>query len=98
MSGIISPNINGVNPGASQAVAVGASSTQSSAVGANTQAVLLCSTVACFVTVGASPTAVANTSMYLPANTLLFVAIGGSQKVAVIQASGAGSLYITEAA
>ena len=97
MGSQINHSVPGVSPGVSQVVAIGGSSAQSSAVGANTTAVLVCSTVACFVAVGANPTAVANTSMYLPANTPLFVGLAGGQKVAVIQASGAGSLYITEA-
>lgn len=95
MSAIIQQSVSGIVPGPSQAVSISGSSAASSAVGANTTAVLLCATVACFVAVGAAPVAVANTSLYLPANVPLFVGIAGGQKVAVIGTSG--SLYITEA-
>jgi len=98
MSSAISKAVPGIYPGTSQSVAIGGSSTQSSAVADTTTAVLLTATVACFIAVGASPTAVANTSMYLPANVPTYVGIAGGQKVAVIQASGGGTLYMTEGA
>jgi len=98
MSTIITPGVPGIKPGASQSVSIGGSSTQGTAVAGNTTAVLLCATVACFVAVGSNPTAVAGTSLYLPANVPLFVGIGAGQKVAAIQASSGGTLYVTEAA
>ena len=51
-----------------------------------------------FHQIGASPTAVANTSVYLPDGVVQLVSIPGGSKIAAIQASATGSLYITEAA
>jgi len=96
MSSIIDRNIPGIIPGVSQSVAISGSSAQSGALGANTVAAMLCATVACFVAVGASPTAALNTSLFLPANVPVFVGVQGGFKVAVIGTSG--TLYITEAA
>ena len=98
MSAIVNRQLQGITPGASQAVAVGATSTPSSAVADNTQAVLLTSTVPCFVSVGSSPTAAANSSLYLAANVPTVVAVSGGWKVAAIQASSSGTLYLTECA
>lgn len=95
MSSIISPSISGIIPGVSQAVSISGTSAQSSALGSNTTAAMLCATVACFVALGTSPTAVANTSLFLPANVPVFVGVQGGHKVAVIGTSG--TLYITEA-
>lgn len=98
MSGIIGRTVPGITPGVSQVLAIGSSSAASNAVGSNTTAVQLIATVACFISVGASPTAVANTSMYVPANIPIYIGVGPGQKIAAIQSTGAGSLYITEAA
>jgi hypothetical protein len=80
-------------------VAVGASSAQSAAnTAVGVRVVRLCATVACWVEFGPNPTATATTSSYLPANfpEYFVVAGNGTEKVAVIQASAAGSLSITE--
>lgn len=98
MSSMPSISLNAISPGASQKVAVGASSLQSTAVGASTNVVQLCATAACFVKTGTNPTAVADTGLYVPANVPVLVGISGSFKIAVIQAVGAGFLYITEGA
>lgn len=84
--------------GASQAITIGASSAQSSATQGGTTCVQLCSTVACFVAIGPNPTAAANTSCYLPANSPIKMACNPGDKVAVIQASAGGTLYMTEGA
>lgn len=100
---VIARDFNGVPTGVfglgtSQALTFTGTSAQSTAVAATTRIVRLVSTQACFVSIGASPTAVANTSIYLPANTVQFVSITGGHRVAAIQATTTGSLYITEAA
>lgn len=85
----------------SQVVAVGAASVASTALPVGTTAVRLSATVACFVEIGnvavtlAAPTAVVNTSMYLPAGTTEYFQAAAGQFVAVIQAAAAGSLYVT---
>lgn len=83
-------------PGASQPVAIGAGSTQSTAFGTTTGVVRLVATVDCFVTIGANPNAVAGSSMYLPAGVPEFIAVSGGDKVAVVQSTSAGTLYVTE--
>ena len=78
--------------GPGQAVAIGASSAATNVMPAKTRAVRLVATVDCWVEIGA--TAAATTSTFLPAGSPeYFEAIPGDV-VAVIQASGAGSLYV----
>ena len=84
--------------GTSRALTFTATSAQSTAVDASTRIVRLVSTQACFFLIGANPTAAANTSVYLPANVVQYVSIPGGSKIAAIQATATGSLYITEAA
>ena len=97
----IAKDINGqplqaVGLGASQRVAVGGTSAQSAAVGANTRLVRLVATSDCHVAIGDDPTAVAASSALLPASVPEYFEINAGQKVAVIQSSAAGFLYITE--
>lgn len=93
-----SQSFDAIVPGTSQTVSVGASSTQSSALQTSTSIVQLCATVACFVAFGTNPTAIAGTSLFLPANVPVKVGVNGGSKVAVIQSSSGGSLYVTEGA
>lgn len=85
---------------AQQVVAVGASSTASAAVNTLTNRVVLCSTVACWVAFGSSPTAAANTagSIYVPANYPMppIAVTPGVTKIAVIQAASGGYLSVIE--
>ena len=85
--------------GSPQFLAVGAASVASAAVGANTNRVFLTSTTGCYVAFGATPTATAGAgSIYVPPNVVMFPisVTSGVTKVAVIQASAAGALTITE--
>jgi len=66
-----------------QTVAIGASSTQSSAFNAEPNVVLLSTDAICSVAFGANPTAAA-TNMRLPANTSVTFAVIPGQRVAVI--------------
>mgnify|MGYP006270329937 CR=1 FL=1 len=85
---------------ATQVVAVGASSAASAVVNSKTVFVILNSTVACWVSVGSNPTAVAAgaNSFYLTGNFQYYpIAVEpGVTKIAVIQASSGGSLSIAE--
>ena len=84
---------------AQQFLAIGASSAQSAAVQATTNRVVLSATSACWVALGANPTASAAAgSIYVPANFPMppIVVTPGVTKIAVIQASAAGSLSIIE--
>lgn len=86
-------------PGTSQSRAVAGASAQSAAVGANVSVLRLFSTTDTWIQIGANPTALATgASMYLPAGTVEYVGCAGGDKVAALQVSGAGTLYITEGA
>lgn len=95
MTAIASPTVNAIHPGVSQSVSIGGTSTKSNLLQAATEVVQLVATVACFVQCGANPTAVVNTSMYIPANVPVLVGVTPGGYVAVIGTSG--TLYITEA-
>ena len=64
----------------------------------NAQTVRVMSTTDCFIEIGISPTAVADTGLFLPAYTPeYFECIGGvtGTKVSAIQVSTGGTLYVT---
>jgi len=86
-------------PGATQAVAIGSGSVQSTATGINTTFVRVVATVDCHVELGSNPTASQTTSLFLPAGVVEYLPITIGWKVATIQkASGStGSLFVTEA-
>lgn len=87
-----------VTGGTSQSVAVSGSSTQSSAFQAATTVVRVYSTTDCFLKFGTNPTAVANTSIFLPAGVIDYLGVPQNQsyKVAVLQSTASGTLYVTE--
>ena len=85
-------------PGTSQKLSYTGTSAQSSAVATATTLVRVVATTACFIKIGTNPTAVADTSMYLPAGIPEYFGIEGGQKIAAIQLSSGGDLYITEGA
>lgn len=69
---------------ANQTMSPTGTSSQSSAFNAKTEYVILFSTVACFYTFGANPTAVAASHTYLPANVERREKVVPGQKIAVI--------------
>jgi hypothetical protein len=81
-------------------VAIGAASAQSSAVDATTKRIVLSASSACWVAIGADPTAAANTagSFYLAAGAQSYPikVTSGVTKIAVIQDSATGYLSIIE--
>jgi|SRR6185312_7586787 len=82
--------------GSGQKVAFTGVSAQSAAVGAQTHAVLLAATSDCHVEFGSNPTATA-TSCFIKGGTApIPLAIGPSNKIAVVQDTAAGNLFITE--
>lgn len=88
-----------VSPGASYALAAGATSAQSALPGAGVTIVRLFSPVDCFVKFGANPTATTDgLSMYLPGGVVEYFEIRADEKIAVIAASTTGTLYVTEGA
>jgi hypothetical protein len=84
---------------AAQVIAVGAASVQSAAVQSTTNRVTLTSTTGAWIAFGTSPTASAAAgSIYLPPNVVSppYAVTSGVTKIAVIQASAAGTLSIQE--
>jgi len=62
----------------------------------NTVAVRVVATTACFIEITTAGTAaVANTGMYLPADSPEYFACPGSVYVSAIQVSSGGSIYVT---
>lgn len=84
--------------GDSQNISFNATSTQSTAVGADTRIVRLVATKACYIKIGSNPTAAASTSMLLPADVFEYIGVRPGDKVAVIQLAEAGVLNVTEGA
>ena len=78
-----------------QEVTVGAASAQSSAFSIGTKLIRIVSTTACRFEIGSNLTATA-TSALLPAGVVEFTEVSPSDKIAVIQESGAGKLSIAE--
>ena len=86
--------VDGATPGACSKVAVGATSAQSAAI--TGAMVRLTPSTNCHVAFGVSPTAAADGScMYLPAGVPTVLAFTSGNKIAVIQDSAAGNLFIT---
>jgi hypothetical protein len=83
-----------IRPGATQKMAVGATSAASAETGAGV--VRLLATADCHVALGSNPTADAN-ALLLPANTPEYFACNGTDKVAAIPDTAAGALSITAA-
>lgn len=82
--------------GATQTVAVGAASAaNTTGFAAGTQAVRVVSTTACHIAFGAAPTATTNDA-YLPANWVAEYTVSPGDKIAAIQNTAAGNLYVTE--
>lgn len=76
--------------------AASASSTQSAALGVGTHIVRLSSDVACFIAIGASPTATRSTSVHLPAGVVEKFVVTPADKIAVIANTTVGTLFICE--
>ena len=74
-------------------VAIGGTSAQSAALAAG--GYILTPTSDCHIAVGSNPTAIATgASKYCPADQDLAIAVGANEKIAVIQDTGAGFLYV----
>lgn len=90
-------DVLGYLPNASQVIAFTGVTAQSTA-GSQTNSLLvrLVSDADCFVAFGVNPVANTTTSVFLPAGSPEYFKFEGSWKVAVIQKTGAGNLYMTE--
>lgn len=81
--------------GPSQIISTNSSSQQSSAVGSNCSIVKIFCTQDCYIAIGANPTASATTA-FQPGGIQDYFAIQAGWKVAAVQVSVAGIIYITE--
>lgn len=81
-----------IRPGAALKVTIGASHSESAAVGAT--AIQLCATADCHIVIGSAPAATANDT-FLPAKVPVLYSCLTTDKVSVIQDTGGGSLFIT---
>ena len=82
--------------GATQTVAVGASSAASSAVNANTREIRVIATVDAYVEISSAPTA-SSSSFILPAFTVEYFRVDSASKVALIRVgSVTGTSRVTE--
>ncbi len=84
-----------IRVGATQKVAIGASSVATEPLGSGV--VRLLATADCHIALGSAPVADVN-SLFLPANVSEYFACEASDKVAVIRDSSDGQLYVTGAA
>jgi len=83
-------------PGATQTVAVGTSSAASNAINAQTTALRIVATVDAFVEISSGPTA-SSASFILPAFTVEYLRVSGSDKVAFLRVgSVTGTSRVTE--
>ena len=83
-------------PGATQTVAVGASSAASNAINAQTTEIRVIATVDAYVEISSAPTA-SSSSFILPAFTVEYFRVSGSSKVAVLRVgSVTGTARVTE--
>lgn len=80
-------------PGATQSIAIGASSVSTTAMDSYTQAIRLYATSDCFVAFGTTAT---TSSMFIPANFPSYFRTKPAQTISVIQYSTSGTLYVTE--
>ena len=93
---IVGLTIARIVPGGGQALSYTGTAGVSNAVAASATFVRLVSTTDCFVEITvAGASAVANTGFFLPAYTPEYFECSASAKVSAIQASAAGTLYIS---
>ena len=86
-------------PGTSQKISFTNSSQPSTAFGLKTSLIRVFATQDCFLAFGSAPTALTDgTSMFIPGGLIDFIGVTPGQKLAVIESTTDGVLYITEAA
>lgn len=81
--------------GKSVTVAYTGTAGTTTALPAETTAVRVIATTACFIEIGLAPTAVANTGMYLAAGIAEYFDAQPNVKVSAIQVASGGSIYVT---
>ena len=84
-----------VNGGTQSVAYTATSGVITTAVGAQTRRVSIYATTACHVRFDGAPTAVTS-DFYLPITTRVVLAIRPGQKVAAVQATAGGTIYVSE--
>jgi hypothetical protein len=79
-----------------QVLATGAASVASAAFGPQTYAIRVIATAACHIAFGAAPVATANDAYVAPSVRPEFIGVTPGSKIAAIEDTAAGKLYITE--
>ena len=87
--------IQALAPGTCQAITTSGSSAASSAFASSTRVVRLVATQDVNFIFGASPTATTSHN-FLPSGQVEYMKVTGGEKIAAIQNSAAGTLYVTE--
>ena len=83
--------------GATQSITTsGTSAATSNAVGAQVNDVLITATEDAFIVFGAAPVATATNGIFITKNYPHYFAIHGGEKVAAIQATTGGTVYVSE--
>lgn len=82
-------------PGATQSIVTSGTSQQLTAWALATTIVRVICSADCFIAVGANPTA-SSASIFLPSGTVEYFGVIGGQKLAVIQSTASGTLYVLE--
>lgn len=83
--------------GSAQKLTSGAASSQAAAFGTQTRALMLTAlTNAVHIRTGTNPTAVATDYLLKTTDPSLIIGIGLNDKLAIIQETGAGTLYVVE--
>ncbi len=82
-------------PGASVKVAYTGTAGTTAALPSNTEVVRVIATTDCFIEIGTSPTAVADTGMYIAALVPEYFSCPPSGKVSAIQVTTGGAIYVT---
>ena len=86
----------GLRHGTHQVLTSGTSSTASAAFADGSEYIRVVSTIACHITIAASPTATTSTQL-LPASEIEIIKISAGEKIAVLRgASTDGKLHVTE--
>jgi hypothetical protein len=80
--------------GSGMKVTTSGTSAQSAVMPANTQIVRVVCSAASYISFSADPTADTTTSIYMPAGLVEYFAIEPGEKLAVIQDSAAGTVYV----
>lgn len=83
-------------PGTTQALTTGAASVASAAFGPQTYAIRVVATAACHIAFGPAPVATASDALIAPNLRGEFIGVTPGEKLAVIEDTAAGKLYITE--